>query len=134
MTTSREVGYRHLEGIALRLLGETFTRHDPVAANEHLEAALQTLLEVGAQNEVAKTLVAQAGSSSRGPTMRKRNSSSNEHSRCSNASGRWTGHDASGRRWPSWVAGGDGWLSCQGTIGVCARSWRVTSKGSTTST
>jgi tetratricopeptide (TPR) repeat protein len=61
LATSRDAGYRHLEGIAHRLLGESLASQDPPAAAQHLEAALPTLREVGARNEVAKTLVAQAG-------------------------------------------------------------------------
>jgi class 3 adenylate cyclase/tetratricopeptide (TPR) repeat protein len=60
LRTSREVGYRHLEGTAQRLLGETLSLDDPASAAEHLEAALGVLREVGAANEVAKTLVARA--------------------------------------------------------------------------
>ena len=60
VATTHELGYRHLEGSGQRLLGETFIPDDPAAATDHLEAALKMLLEVGAQNEVAKTLVAQA--------------------------------------------------------------------------
>ncbi len=60
LATSRDAGYRHLEGIAHRLLGESLASQDPAAAAQHLEAALQTLQEVGARNEVGKTLVAQA--------------------------------------------------------------------------
>ena len=58
LTTSREVGYRHLEGTAQRLLGEILLLDNPAGADEHLQGALGILREVGAVNEVAKTLVA----------------------------------------------------------------------------
>jgi tetratricopeptide (TPR) repeat protein len=60
LATSREVGYRHLEGMAHRLLGEAAIFQDPAVAANHLEAALETLHEVGARNEFAKTLAAKA--------------------------------------------------------------------------
>ena len=53
-------GYRQLEGIAERLLGESMAVEHPTAAVEHLESAMRILQEVGARNEVAKVLVAQA--------------------------------------------------------------------------
>ncbi len=60
LAASREAGYRHREGVAQRLLGESLAVEDPVAASEHLESATRILQEVGARNEVAKALVAQA--------------------------------------------------------------------------
>jgi len=60
LATSREAGYRRLEGVAQRLLGESIVADDPIAAVEHLDAAIRILQEVGARNEVAKVLVAQA--------------------------------------------------------------------------
>jgi class 3 adenylate cyclase/tetratricopeptide (TPR) repeat protein len=59
LTTTRENGYRHLEGMAERLLGEALGPEDPTAA-EHLDLANRILEEVGARNEVAKVLVARA--------------------------------------------------------------------------
>ena len=59
LATSREVGYRHLEGVAERLLGESLVPDDRVTAASHLEAAIRTLEELGARNELAKALVAQ---------------------------------------------------------------------------
>jgi tetratricopeptide (TPR) repeat protein len=56
----QEAGYRHLSGVAERGLGESFMAEEPAAAAEHLAVALRILEEVGARNEVAKTLVAQA--------------------------------------------------------------------------
>ena len=60
LATSREAGYRMLEGMAERFLGESMATENPTAAGEHLEAAARILQEVGACNEVAKVLVAQA--------------------------------------------------------------------------
>jgi tetratricopeptide (TPR) repeat protein len=60
LATSREAGYRHLAGVAERCLGESLMAEDLTAAAGHLEAAVQILEEVGARNEVAKALVAQA--------------------------------------------------------------------------
>ena len=60
VTTSRELGYRHLEGMAHRLLGQSMVGEDPAIAALHLETAARTLEEVGARNEHAKALVAQA--------------------------------------------------------------------------
>jgi tetratricopeptide (TPR) repeat protein len=60
LRTSREAGYRHLSGVAERGLGESLVAEDPAAAAAHLEVALQVLEAIGARNEVAKALVAQA--------------------------------------------------------------------------
>jgi tetratricopeptide (TPR) repeat protein len=60
LTTSQEAGYRHLVGVAERFLGETLMHQEPVAAEAHLTAAVQLLEEIGARNELAKALVAQA--------------------------------------------------------------------------
>jgi tetratricopeptide (TPR) repeat protein len=59
LTTSRELGYRHLEGVAHRLLGQALAGEDPDAAARHLETALGILEDVAARNEFAKALVAQ---------------------------------------------------------------------------
>ena len=59
LNTTRENGYRHLEGMAERLLGEALGPDDPTAI-EHLDLANRILEEVGARNEVAKVLVARA--------------------------------------------------------------------------
>jgi hypothetical protein len=55
-----ELGYRHLEGLAHRLLGEAYLGEDDAAAGRHLETASAILEDVGAQSESAKVLVAQA--------------------------------------------------------------------------
>lgn len=60
LATSREAGYRHLEGVAQRFLGESLVLEDPTVAAAHLECALRILQDVGARNEMAKGLVAQA--------------------------------------------------------------------------
>jgi len=57
---SREVGYRHLEGVTERLLGQCLLAGDPDSAASHLEAGARILEEVGAQNDFAKALAAQA--------------------------------------------------------------------------
>ncbi len=59
MAIIRDNGYRHLEGVAERLVGESLGPDDP-AALDHLRRAACILDEVGARNEVAKVLVAQA--------------------------------------------------------------------------
>ena len=58
-------GYRHAEGIAHRLLGEATMASNPEAAASDLDTARRLLEETGAQNELAKTLV--ASSTSAGP-------------------------------------------------------------------
>ncbi|HUO65508.1 MAG TPA: adenylate/guanylate cyclase domain-containing protein [Terriglobales bacterium] len=60
LTTSREVGYGQLEGVAHRLLAECLLESERALAAEHLEQALQILERIGARNEVAKIWVAQA--------------------------------------------------------------------------
>jgi class 3 adenylate cyclase/tetratricopeptide (TPR) repeat protein len=60
MTTIRGLGYRHLEGVGERLMGMVLTLTDPAVAATHLESAARILEEVGARNEVAKVLAAQA--------------------------------------------------------------------------
>jgi hypothetical protein len=60
LATSETVGYRHLEGVAHRVLGESLTLDDDDAATGHLERAHRVLDETGARSELAKTLVAEA--------------------------------------------------------------------------
>ncbi|MBI2152419.1 MAG: sigma 54-interacting transcriptional regulator [Candidatus Rokubacteria bacterium] len=60
LRATRQVGYRHLEGIAERLLGECLAPEDPSAAEGHLEEAVRILEGVDARNELARALVAQA--------------------------------------------------------------------------
>ncbi|MCI0546644.1 MAG: sigma 54-interacting transcriptional regulator [Candidatus Rokubacteria bacterium] len=61
LAASRDVGYRHLEGIACRLLGECAAREHSDEARRQLLEARAILEGVGARNEVAKTLVGEAG-------------------------------------------------------------------------
>jgi class 3 adenylate cyclase/tetratricopeptide (TPR) repeat protein len=58
--TSRQLGYLHSEGWAERLLGECLCADDRRAAAEHLARAAWLLEAIDAENELAKTLVAQA--------------------------------------------------------------------------
>jgi class 3 adenylate cyclase/tetratricopeptide (TPR) repeat protein len=58
LETTRAEGYRHLEGVVLRLLGECCIGDDADRALAHLDAAMQIFEEVGARNEAAKTLIA----------------------------------------------------------------------------
>ena len=58
LDTTINNGYRHLEGVTERLLGEA-VGVDP-GALEHLDRATAVLQEVGARNDVAKVLVARA--------------------------------------------------------------------------
>jgi tetratricopeptide (TPR) repeat protein len=57
---SREGGYRHVEGVAERLLGECALPADRAGAARHLAAAERILTEVGARNELARTRMGQA--------------------------------------------------------------------------
>lgn len=50
---------RRAEGLGERLLGESLLADDPVAAAAHLRTAARVLEEIGARNELAKTLAAQ---------------------------------------------------------------------------
>lgn len=59
LAVSREGGYKHLEGNATRLLGESLVVDDLVAASEHMDSAMAILQEIGALNDVGKTLLAQ---------------------------------------------------------------------------
>jgi tetratricopeptide (TPR) repeat protein len=58
LATSREVGYRHLEGVAGRLLAEALA--PDAAAIEPLAGAMSILEEIGARNDLAKALVTEA--------------------------------------------------------------------------
>ena len=60
LAAGREGGYRHLEGVALRLLGEVLAQDEPTRAAQHLEAAMQTLEAIDARDEVGKTLLGRA--------------------------------------------------------------------------
>jgi len=58
---SREAGYRHLEGVSARLLGEVLVGDDPPGAATHLEAAARLFDEMQAHDELGKALAALAG-------------------------------------------------------------------------
>ena len=60
LAVSREIGYRYLQGVAERLLGQSLAPDDPAASAAHLTRAVEILEEAGARNDLAKTLVAQA--------------------------------------------------------------------------
>jgi tetratricopeptide (TPR) repeat protein len=60
LDTSRDLGYRHHEGVAERLVGDSLLDEDPAAARAHLDTAERILTEVEARNELAKALVSQA--------------------------------------------------------------------------
>ncbi len=58
--TTQHDGYRHLEGIVVRLLGEYLVTESPAEADASLDTAAAIFEEIGARNEGAKTLVARA--------------------------------------------------------------------------
>jgi len=60
LATSREIGYRHLAGVAVRLLGESLVMTEPEAACRHLDEAREMLADVDARNDLAKVLAARA--------------------------------------------------------------------------
>jgi tetratricopeptide (TPR) repeat protein len=57
---SAETGYRHLEALARRLLGEALLPTDTSAASEHIGHAVETLRQSGARNHLARALVGEA--------------------------------------------------------------------------
>jgi ATP/maltotriose-dependent transcriptional regulator MalT len=60
LQTCREIGYRHFEGLAHRLLGDCLTADEPLAATDHVKTALRIFEQIGARNDVAKALVTRA--------------------------------------------------------------------------
>jgi transcriptional regulator with AAA-type ATPase domain/tetratricopeptide (TPR) repeat protein len=66
LATSEAVGYRHLEGVAHRVLGESLMPDDRDAAMGHLQQARRILEDTGARNELAKALVAEAAGRAEG--------------------------------------------------------------------
>jgi tetratricopeptide (TPR) repeat protein len=60
LATTREKGYRHLEGVAERLQAEALGPSDSEAL-AHLVRATSLLEQVGARNDLAKVLVVRAG-------------------------------------------------------------------------
>ena len=61
LVTSRDGGYRHAEGLVERILGEALAGDDRETAEAHLASAVRILEEIGARDELARALVAQAG-------------------------------------------------------------------------
>ncbi len=61
LETTRERGYRHLEGVAHRILGECLIPNDLAGATTHLADARQILEDIGSRNEFAKALTATGG-------------------------------------------------------------------------
>ncbi len=61
LTTSREKGYRYVEGLAHRLLAECLAQESPKVAAEHVDAAQRIFVSTDAQNDLAKALVTRAG-------------------------------------------------------------------------
>jgi len=67
LTTSRAKGYRYVEGLAHRLLAECLALQSPAVAMQHVTKARQIFEAVGAQNDLAQTLVTCAKLSQRDP-------------------------------------------------------------------
>jgi len=57
---SLQRGYRYFEAMAERLLGECLLRDDPSASAAHLDVATRLFEQIGARNDLAKTLVNRA--------------------------------------------------------------------------
>ena len=68
LTTSREQGYRYVEGLAHRLLAECLAVESPVVAVQHVTEAQQIFEAVGARNDLAKTLVTRSKLSQSNPS------------------------------------------------------------------
>jgi len=60
LSTAWELGYRHVEGVARRLLGESLASVDATAAAAELAAAEAILEKLDARNELGKVWVARA--------------------------------------------------------------------------
>jgi len=61
LSESREDGYRHIEGLACRLMSDCLGCDDPGAAAEYVEQAIRIFEAIGARNDLAKALVTRAG-------------------------------------------------------------------------
>jgi class 3 adenylate cyclase/tetratricopeptide (TPR) repeat protein len=59
LAVTRERGYRHVEGMTCRVLGEALLERDAASAGRHLDDAARVLEAVGARNELARTWAAQ---------------------------------------------------------------------------
>jgi class 3 adenylate cyclase/tetratricopeptide (TPR) repeat protein len=68
LTTSREQGYRYVEGLAHRLLAECHAVESPAVAMRHVTEAQQIFEAVGARNDLAKTLVTRSKLSQSNPS------------------------------------------------------------------
>ena len=55
LATTRELGYRYLEGVTLRLLAECLRESDVAAATDHLRQSIEVIQSVESENELAKT-------------------------------------------------------------------------------
>jgi class 3 adenylate cyclase/tetratricopeptide (TPR) repeat protein len=64
LTAAETYGYRHLEGLAHRMIGESLASMDGPQSKQHLESAVQLLAAVGARNDAAKARVLLARRSS----------------------------------------------------------------------
>jgi DNA-binding NtrC family response regulator/tetratricopeptide (TPR) repeat protein len=60
LATSESVGYRHVQGVALRVLGEGLLPEEADAAAHHLQQARAIFEQIEARNDLGKTLVAEA--------------------------------------------------------------------------
>ena len=60
LETSRELGYRHLEGLACWLLAECLAPDEPAGAERHIATAIGILEAIGARNDLARALLAHA--------------------------------------------------------------------------
>jgi DNA-binding NtrC family response regulator/tetratricopeptide (TPR) repeat protein len=60
LATSESVGYRHVQGVALRVLGESLLPEEAGAAAHHLQKARAIFEHIEARNDLGKTLVAEA--------------------------------------------------------------------------
>jgi tetratricopeptide (TPR) repeat protein len=61
LATSRELGYRHFEGLASWLVAECLTPEDAAGAERHIAVAIGILEAIGARNDLARAMVAHAG-------------------------------------------------------------------------
>jgi class 3 adenylate cyclase/tetratricopeptide (TPR) repeat protein len=60
LETSRELGYRHFEGLARWLLAESLAPDDPTSAVRHVDAAIGILESIGARNDLASAMLVKA--------------------------------------------------------------------------
>jgi class 3 adenylate cyclase/tetratricopeptide (TPR) repeat protein len=60
LTASAEMGYRHLEAVARRLLGESLLAVEPSMATRHLRDAVAAFRRSGARDQLARSLINQA--------------------------------------------------------------------------